>query len=84
MVRDQGARDPLSNPPFSTIGVAIEQVDGIVVGSITVVVIVATVLGNGVAVRIHEQALLSLEGANVPVAKSRLTLAEAAVVLQRY
>lgn len=64
-VSAHGAREPLSKSPFLTIGVAAEQAVGEVVAVVALTVamtVVTTVVGDGVAVRMQEQALLSLDG----------------------
>ena len=80
-VKVQGARAPVSKSPFLTIGVGTEQVEDFV--TVTVVkTLVETVVGEGAAVRIQEQALLSLDAGNEVVAgRSRLLLLAVTVVL---
>lgn len=46
-------------------------------------IVVTTVVAGGDAVRMQEQALLSLDGGYVPVAKSRWTLVAAGTVVLR-
>lgn len=53
------------------------------VAVIVATTVVTTVVAGGDAVKMQEQALLSLEGGYVPVAKSRLTLAAVGTVVLR-
>ena len=78
----QGARAPVSKLPFFTIGVAAAgQLFAVTVET----TVVTTVVGVGVAVRMQEQALLSLDAGYVVMGISRLALpAGVTVVLQRY
>ena len=55
-----GESFPPSKPPFFTMGVETEQVPGVAVAVTVATTVVTTVVGAGVAVRMQEQALLSL------------------------
>ena len=80
----QGARAPVSKSPFFTIGVAAagQLLDVAVTVATTVV---TTVVAGGVAVRMQEQALLSLDAGYVVMGTLRLALpAGVTVVLHRY
>ena len=78
-VSDQGARAPVSKSPFLTISVEAEQVPDVVTVAATVVWIV---VADGVAVRMQEQALLTLAGGYVGVVNARLAFAAETVVLK--
>lgn len=83
-VSAHGAREPLSKPPFLTIGVATEHPVGEVVAVVAVTVattVVTMVVGERVAVRMQEQALLSLDGGYVVTGRSRLPLAAGVTVV---
>lgn len=66
-----------------TIGVGTEQVDDFIVVTVATVV-VTTVVGEGVAVRMQEQALLSLHAGydDVIAGRSRFSFAGVSVVLR--
>ncbi|KAL9023779.1 MAG: hypothetical protein Q9180_008111, partial [Flavoplaca navasiana] len=64
-VSSQGPRVPVSKSPFLTIGVEAEQAPA---GFTFAVRVVWTVVADGIAVRIQEQALLTLAGGYVGVA----------------
>lgn len=88
MVSAQGPRDPVSKSPFLTTGVEAEHVDDgvaveaeVEVAVAVVTTVVRTVAGEGVAVRMQEQALLSLAGGYVVAGKSRFALPAETVVL---